>query len=169
MTATVLAFPTKPRGANSFGDCPHCGQTTGFFNIGPEQWCYCDRHQTKWCFGENLLSSWRHETEETWRLNDYRFGPYRAVEPVYLYRAPKELGASLARFCDDAEETARREIPDLPPRCESCVFRKGGLPTAQLFALRCVVERIEFPCVDRKGHPCSAWALMMLAVIEATA
>lgn len=82
MTATIIKFPIKSREANYFGDCPYCGETTGFFNIGREQWCYCDRHQTKWCFGENILSSWRDETEDDWLRNEYRYGRYREVEPL---------------------------------------------------------------------------------------
>lgn len=81
-----------------------------------------------------------------------------------------QLGARLAQWCDDAEPQARLKVPDLPPRCQSCAFRKGehvanGSPTTQMDALKCVIEGVEFQChqPDRAGHPCSGWAMMMLA------
>lgn len=80
--SNVIQFPKGQHGPNYFGDCPHCGETTGYFNIGRDQWCYCARHQTKWDIGSNVLSSWRHETEEVWQRNLYRFGHYREVEPL---------------------------------------------------------------------------------------
>ena len=37
-------------------------------------------------------------------------------------RAP---GEQLARMVDEAEPRARLKVPDLPPRCASCAFRRG--------------------------------------------
>lgn len=80
------------------------------------------------------------------------------------------LGVTLARFCDEAEPSARLKEPTLPPRCNSCAFRAGphvanGSPETQMDALKCVIEGVEFQChqPDRVGHPCSGWAMMMLA------
>jgi hypothetical protein len=82
----------------------------------------------------------------------------------------RELGVHLARFCDDAEPKARLRFPELPPRCNSCAFRKGnhvanGSPETQMDALKCLMEGVEFHChqPDRAGHLCSGWAMIMLA------
>jgi hypothetical protein len=82
----------------------------------------------------------------------------------------RQLGGHLARWCDDAEPAARQRVPELPPRCQSCAFRKGdhvanGSPTTQMDALKCVIEGVEFQChqPDRKGRLCSGWAMLMLA------
>lgn len=81
-----------------------------------------------------------------------------------------ELGATIAKWCDDAEPNARLKMPELPPRCSSCAFRKGahlasGSPATQMDALKCVMEGVEFECHqhDRPGQLCSGWAMMMLA------
>lgn len=82
----------------------------------------------------------------------------------------RELGAMLAKFCDDAEPEARLKVPELPPRCQSCAFRNGphvanGSPATQMDALKCVLEGVEFMChqPDREGQCCSGWAMMVLA------
>ena len=85
----------------------------------------------------------------------------------------RELGAKLAKFCDDAEPKARLRLPELPPRCHSCAFREGkhlasASPFTQMDALKCIMEGREFYChqKDREGHLCSGWAMMMLAKDE---
>jgi hypothetical protein len=47
-----------------FGGCPECGSQDGYLNIGQSHWVFCEKHQTRWCIGSNLFSSWRDETEE---------------------------------------------------------------------------------------------------------
>jgi hypothetical protein len=99
--------------------------------------------------------------------------PIACAEPLVRSRTTPEgceLGANLARLCDEAEPAARLIVPALPPRCQSCAFRAGrhlanGSPETQMDALKCVVEGIEFCChqPDREGEPCSGWAMMMLA------
>jgi hypothetical protein len=86
----------------------------------------------------------------------------------------QELGEHLARLCDDAEPKARLRMPDLPPRCNSCAFRKGvhlanGSPETQMDALKCIMEGREFHCHEpaREGHLCSGWAMFMLAKDDA--
>jgi hypothetical protein len=83
----------------------------------------------------------------------------------------RELGAKLAKWCDDAEPKARLRMPELPPRCASCAYREGshlanGSPATQMDALKCAMEGIEFYCHDvhREGHLCSGWAMFMLAL-----
>lgn len=80
------------------------------------------------------------------------------------------LGEHMARFCDEAEPKARLRMPELPPRCNSCAFRRGdhtanGSPTTQMDALKCWMEGREFLCHEpaRDGALCSGWAMMMLA------
>ena len=80
------------------------------------------------------------------------------------------LGEKMAKFCDDAEPKARLRFPELPPRCDSCAFKKGahlanGSPYTQMDALKCVLEGREFYCHEhrRKDQLCSGWAMFMLA------
>ena len=82
----------------------------------------------------------------------------------------QKLGKILAEWCDDAEPLARLKMPELQPRCQSCAFRHGphvpnGSVATVMDALKCVMEGHEFQChqPDRKGQPCSGWAMFMLA------
>lgn len=81
----------------------------------------------------------------------------------------RELGKRLAKLCDDAEPAARLQVPELPPRCDSCAFREGphvanGSPETLMDAVKCIVEGVPFHCHDhrRPGHLCSGWTMMML-------
>ena len=69
---------------NYFGGCPHCGQTDGSANIGRSHWFFCSTHETKWCIGSNLFSSWRNETEEEQRRAYAKIGlgEFTEVEPL---------------------------------------------------------------------------------------
>lgn len=87
-------------------------------------------------------------------------------------RSPEgeQLGEMMARFCDEAEPAARLKEPALPPRCNSCAFRKGphlanGSPATQMDVIKCLIEGHQFDCHEpaREGSPCSGWAMMMLA------
>lgn len=82
-----------------------------------------------------------------------------------------ELGAHIAKLCDEAEPRARLRMPELPPRCASCAFRAGphlasGSPATAMDALKCAMEGVEFHCHDvhREGAVCSGWAMFMLAI-----
>jgi hypothetical protein len=72
----------KPHVDNYFGGCPHCGETHGFLNVGPQHFHVCDTHRTYWLIGENLFSGWKDETEEEWDRNAEKLGSYRKVEPL---------------------------------------------------------------------------------------
>jgi hypothetical protein len=70
-----------------FGSCPDCGPAETlndaprwpYLNIGRTHWFYCETHQTRWCVGENLFSSWRDEDEAVWHEDVHRVGFYREV------------------------------------------------------------------------------------------
>jgi hypothetical protein len=69
---------------NYFGGCPNCGGSDGYANIRRGHWFYCRDHQTRWCIGTNLFSSWRDETEAEQRAwyTANNFGAYEKVEPL---------------------------------------------------------------------------------------
>ena len=69
---------------NYFGGCPHCGRTDGWANISRSHWCFCKTHKTKWCFGSNLLSSWRNQTEDEQRriYDEIGLGEFTEVQPL---------------------------------------------------------------------------------------
>ena len=52
-----------------FGACPTCGKNDGYRNVGREHWFYCAEHRTKWCYGDNIFSSWRHDGPEVFEKN----------------------------------------------------------------------------------------------------
>jgi hypothetical protein len=66
-----------------FGSCPLCGKNNGYLNIGRSHFFRCDEHETKWCIGSNLFSSWHDETEDVWQQNSILLSSYREVQPVY--------------------------------------------------------------------------------------
>ena len=65
-----------------YGVCPECGKNDGCLNVGRAHWYVCHEHKTKWFVGSNLFASWRHESEEQWKLNDLLLSNYREVEPL---------------------------------------------------------------------------------------
>ena len=69
----------------AFGGCPKCGgphQNDGYLNIGRGHWVYCEIHRLKWCAGENLMRSWRDQTETEWRENFSYLRDFAEVEPI---------------------------------------------------------------------------------------
>ncbi len=63
----------------------------GYINLGRNHWFICDEHRTKWSIGSNLFSSWREETEEDWRRNEYKYAEYVQVKPVYPEPTEEDL------------------------------------------------------------------------------
>ena len=63
-----------------FGNCPQCGKTSGFANVGRVHWFVCEEHKKKWRLGENLSSSWKDETDEEWKENANLLESYTEVE-----------------------------------------------------------------------------------------
>lgn len=70
-----------------FGGCPHCGRTDGYFNLHRNHFFVCHEHRVKWFVGENIFSSWRHQTPHNWERNAKSVASYADVRPV---QAPKE-------------------------------------------------------------------------------
>jgi hypothetical protein len=72
-----------------FGLCPECQQVDGYINIGKSHWFYCKQHQTRWCVGINLFSSWRDQTEAEQRriYEKLEFHNFERVEPY----SPKQV------------------------------------------------------------------------------
>src|SRR5262245_22452625 len=66
-----------------FGVCPHCHRQYGYLNVGRNHWFFCDAHQTCWCIGSNLFSSWHDETKDQWEKNAKKLHGYQIVEPFY--------------------------------------------------------------------------------------
>ncbi len=71
----------EARSGTRFGRCPDCDNTSDdeheCRNIGREHWFFCTEHKTKWCAGENLMSSYQHETEFTYLKNVEFLSDYR--------------------------------------------------------------------------------------------
>ena len=85
---------------NYFGGCPHCGQTDGCANVGRSHWFFCSTHETKWCIGSNLFSSWRNETEDEQRraYDEIDLGEFTEVEPLKCIEAENEAEARRLGF-----------------------------------------------------------------------
>ena len=65
---------------NRFGACPVCGGSDGYLNLGRNHYFVCHEHKFRWCVGENLFSSWRHETEADWHKNWELISEYRELK-----------------------------------------------------------------------------------------
>jgi len=89
-------------------------------------------------------------------------GPFGGLTKVITNSATpegRELGAILARFCDQEAERAGRD-----DRCATCAFRFGdhlanGSAATLMSALKCVMEREPFWCHEH-DRPCAGWLLM---------
>jgi hypothetical protein len=68
-----------------FGTCPECGKGGHYLNVGRNHWFVCDAHKVKWYAGSNLFSSWKEESEETWKANDELLKGYTLADD---YRPP---------------------------------------------------------------------------------
>jgi len=83
----VFPFPAKPvaqRFDGPFEGCPYCHSDEGFHqHVNVERFNYvlCTRHGLYWLLGENLFSSWRDETPETWRKNKLLLDGFKFIEP----------------------------------------------------------------------------------------
>ncbi|MBI9084891.1 MAG: hypothetical protein JEZ11_14960 [Desulfobacterales bacterium] len=61
---------------NYFGHCGVTGHECHTFNLGRENWMCCDECKIRWIVGGNLFSSWCDETEDHWKRNAEKYGPY---------------------------------------------------------------------------------------------
>jgi len=65
----------------------------------------------------------------------------------------RELGAEIARFCDQEDAAMRARAGTAPERCKTCAFRPGTIPNSLsatlMDALRCIIEGHPFHCHER--------------------
>ena len=61
------------------GWCPECGRRDDCLNVKSTHWYCCHTHQTRWCVGSNLFSSWKAEDESVWQRNSALLRTYRSV------------------------------------------------------------------------------------------
>lgn len=66
MTGTIIKLPVPDA---ALGGCPRCGRVSGYVNLARDHWAYCDLHRYAWCFGSNLFSGWREESDAIWQRN----------------------------------------------------------------------------------------------------
>jgi hypothetical protein len=66
-----------------FGGCPHCGENHGYRNVRRAHYFICHTHKVNWLRGDNLFSSWRHETEDDWKENARLLASFETVEPIF--------------------------------------------------------------------------------------
>ena len=99
----VISTPENVTTTEYFGGCPHCGKNDGYINFGRNHWMVCDKHETRWCVGSNLFSSWRDETEEDWEKNAQRMDGYTEVAPI----APETIE------CERCGETGLKDCLDI--------------------------------------------------------
>ena len=72
---------TLPRMDLCFGNCPRCHKTHRCYSVGPDHWCVCHTHRTKWLIGSNLFSCWKDMSKQCFLRNEYMLAGYREVEP----------------------------------------------------------------------------------------
>lgn len=84
-----MACGWRPRGPEDipeefWGECPYCGKSDRYLNIGTAHWFVCHRHRVKWYGGQNVFNTWRHQTIEDWRANARLLSYYvETDDPVF--------------------------------------------------------------------------------------
>jgi hypothetical protein len=93
---------TTIRADMSFGACPQCGRTDGYFNIRRAHYFVCHKHRTKWFAGVNVFGSWRKETPSVLSSNLRRYRDYALAKPIRCTeeRQPSE-GVAISRVPRD--------------------------------------------------------------------
>ena len=133
------------------GGCPQCGLNHGYLNVGRAHWFVCHTHKTKWCRGDNLMSSWRYESEREWASNHARLKSYSDVEPIYAAEVPtprgelpvhllRALESILEAYMEDEENDYRTCLPD---QREKHIFRSFATLYGWLNGIRRPVELFE--------------------------
>ena len=77
---TDAAREALKAGMGAFGVCPECGSAGLYCNVYKTHFAYCGDHGFVWSPGSNLMSSWRHESEDDWRASWERIRDYRTVD-----------------------------------------------------------------------------------------
>ena len=81
----------------TFGGCPNCGGNDGYFNIGRAHFFFCRPCRVMGPYGENLLSTWKQESEADWALNRSEFNAYEWAEPVFERAELEKIGATVEK------------------------------------------------------------------------
>jgi hypothetical protein len=63
-----------------FGNCPVCGTSGCYLNIGRTHVFICEEHKIGWTVGSNLFSSWREQTEEDWQCNKAKLADFKKID-----------------------------------------------------------------------------------------
>jgi hypothetical protein len=71
-----------------WGVCPYCLRNDGYLNLGRSHWFVCHADRVRWLVGENLFSTWRHDTAADWDANWERIGSYATCRPVLVHELP---------------------------------------------------------------------------------
>ncbi len=86
------------------------------------------------------------------------------------YPDAQELGHYMAKVCDKSEVIARQMMPDLLPRCATCVVRSGPQTRTDsietlMILLHCIWDERKYPCGDpsRRNQACSGWTMALFA------
>lgn len=81
----------------------------------------------------------------------------------------RELGAQIARLCDQEEaKQAKKVLATIPERCGSCAFRGGTFPNGcagtLMDAVHCIIEGRDFHCHEhgRTDQLCAGFQMMKL-------
>ena len=71
-----------------WGVCPYCLRNDGYLNLGWSHWFVCHADRVRWLVGENLFSTWRHETAADWNATWERIGSYATCRPLFVEELP---------------------------------------------------------------------------------
>jgi hypothetical protein len=71
-----------------WGVCPYCLGHDGYLNLGRSHWFVCHSDRVRWLVGENLFSTWRHQTADDWNANWELIGPYATCRPLVVEERP---------------------------------------------------------------------------------
>lgn len=90
-----------------FGGCPICGEGSSVYHIGRAQWMCCIRDRLKWKFGENILSGWKHMSDESFERAAQELADFDEVKGVC--HASDILGVEYQKkILDQLQERHRR-------------------------------------------------------------
>jgi hypothetical protein len=101
-----------------FGGCPECGRSE-YVNVGRDHFLVCEEHKKSHCFGANLFSDWRDETEEVWEQNRKLLSECEHVDflPEGVWPRDPDARALALRKYEDAVRERKAQLKAEPPAC----------------------------------------------------